>query len=176
MVLFIVAFAGYAAIDRLTFKMPQNVEAGAVCDFTQSDFTKAGHLKYSINEAWWTSFVRKQEYFSSFSAALAITFVGFALTKIRQIGAAAATGSVVGGGLLLGLTLAFSCLAPVLAAVGIGFFANLGFALAEIPKWAVTLSNFVLTVYGFMYLSRRASSCPLAACPTSTVPTFGGEA
>ncbi|KMT22142.1 hypothetical protein [Clostridium cylindrosporum] len=163
-ILFIMGFLGFVAMDRITFKVPENPTVGAVCEFTSNDFNESGHLKYSVNEAWWTSFTRKQEYLSSFSFALAITFAGFALIKIRQIGAKAATGGVVGGGLLVGLTLSFSCLAPVLATVGIGFFANLGLAMGEIPKWVVTLSNFILIMYGFMYLSRKTKCCPVTIC------------
>lgn len=133
--IFFVAFIGYTMLDRMTFRMPQSVSEGVSCDFVSSDFTEEGQLKYSVNKAWWTSFTRKQEYLSSFSVALAITFVGFALAKIRQIGAKATAGGVVGGSLLVGLTLSFSCLAPVLAAVGIGFFANLGLSLVAVPKW-----------------------------------------
>lgn len=174
-VLFCVAFLGYTAIDRLTFKAPENPTVGASCDFTPSDFTQTGQLKYSVNEAWWTSFTRKEEYLSSFSAALAITFAGYALAKIRQIGAKATTGSVVGGGLLVGLTLCFSCLAPVLAAVGIGLFANLGLSLAAIPKWLVALNTLILTTYGFMYVSRKATYCPVVTRPTA-VNVPGGKA
>lgn len=174
LVLFFVVFVGYTVLDRMTFKMPQTISEGESCDFVPSDFTEAGHLKYSVNEAWWTSFTRKQEYLSSFSVALAITFVVFALTKIRQIGVASAAGSVVGGSLIAGLTLSFSCLATVLAAVGIGLFANLGLALVVIPKWLVALNTLLLTTYGFMNVSRKAASCPLTARPTSPDSNQGG--
>lgn len=173
-VLFLVAFGGYTALDRATFKMPQDVASGASCDFTPGDFTDSGHLKYSVNEAWWTSFTRKEEYLSSFSAALAITFVGYALSKIRQIGAKAATGGVVGGSLLVGLTICFSCLAPVLAAVGIGLFANFGLAMVAIPKWLVALNTLILTTYGYMYVSRKATCCPAVTRSASTACATGG--
>ncbi|WP_206105474.1 hypothetical protein [Paenibacillus thalictri] len=170
LILFIAAFGGYTALDRVTFIMPQDVESGAACDFTPEDFTASGQLKYSENEAWWTSFTRKEEYLSSFSVALAITFAGYALSKIRQIGAKAATGGVVGGGLIVGLAICFSCLAPVLAAVGIGLFANFGLAMAEIPKWLIAVNSLILTTYGYMYVSRKAASCPVVIRNTSTMP------
>ncbi|MDT3702501.1 MAG: hypothetical protein ROZ36_05545 [Thermincola sp.] len=173
-IIFLVVFTGYTALDRITFKMPQDVAAGAACEFTPSDFNEAGHLKYSVNEAWWTSFTRKQEYLSSFSAALALTFMGYALAKMRQIGAKATTGGVVGGSLLVGLTISFSCLAPVLAAVGIGVFANFGLAMVAIPKWLVALNTLLMTTYGFMYVSRKTACCPLTARLTSPVCTPGG--
>lgn len=173
--LFLVAFGGYTALDRVTFVMPQDVESGAACDFTPSDFTDSGNLKYSESEAWWISFNRTQEYLSSFSVALAITFAGYALSKIRQIGGKAATGSVVGGSLLVGLTLCFSCLAPVLAAVGIGLFANFGLAMAEIPKWLITLNTLIMTTYGYMYISRKATSCPVVIRTPSSLQNGGLE-
>lgn len=170
---FLVAFIGFTAIDRVTFRMPQSVSEGVSCDFTPGDFTTTGQLKYSVDEAWWTSFMRKQEYLSSFSVALAIAFAGFALTKIRQIGGTAATGGAVGGSLLVGLTLSFSCLAPVLATVGIGLFANLGLSLVAIPKWLVALNTVLLTTHGFMYVSRKATSCPIASRPASAISAYG---
>ncbi len=100
-VLFLVAFLGYTAFDRMTFKVPQNPTEGASCDITPGDFTNTGQIKYSANETWWISFTRKEEYLSAFSAVLAITFMGYALTKLRQIGTAATTGGVVGGSILV---------------------------------------------------------------------------
>ncbi len=112
--IFIIVFAGYVGIHRLTFKMPTDPAAAADCGFTAEEcgFTagdfSGGQINYSVNEAWWLNFTRKQEYFSAFSIALSIAFAAFVGTKARQIGAATAAGSLTGGGLLVGIALSLS--------------------------------------------------------------------
>lgn len=170
---FLVTFVGYAGLTRMTFKVPQTVSEGEACSFTTADFTDTGNLRYSVDEAWWTSFVRKQEPLSGFSIGLAVALAYFALARMRQLGVTGASGSLAGGGLIVGLTLSFSCLAPALAAIGVGLFANLGLALVMIPKWLVALNNLLLITYGFLYVSRKAASCPITARHASTTLACG---
>ena len=105
--IFILVFAGYVGIHRLTFKMPTDPAHSEECGFSTADFS-SGQINYSVNEAWWISFTRKHDYFSAFSIALSIAFAAFVLLKARQIGVATAAGSLTGGGLLFGIALCLS--------------------------------------------------------------------
>jgi hypothetical protein len=110
---FLIVFVGYVGIHRLTFKMPTDTasaEAGGFvgeeCGFTPADFS-SGH-QMTVNEAWWISFTRKQDYYSAFSMALSLAFVTYVLSKARLIGVKTAAGSLGGGGLLAGTALCLS--------------------------------------------------------------------
>lgn len=128
------------------------------CGFNPADFTAAGQLRFSAGQAWWIRFLRKQEYFSALSIGLVIAFVGFAVRKVRDIGAAATSGVVAGGGILAVFALCLGCLAPTLSTVGLGLLSTLAL---PIPKWAMTLSTLVLTTWGTVFLVKRARMCPV---------------
>ena len=110
---FLIALVGYVGIHRLTFKMPTDTASadaagfvGAECGFTPADFS-SGH-QMTVNEAWWISFTRKQDYFSALTMALSIAFASYVLIKARLIGVKTAAGSLTGGGLLAGTALCLS--------------------------------------------------------------------
>jgi hypothetical protein len=84
--------------------------------------------------------------------------MGFVVGKVRQIGTAAVSGAVAGGGMLALLTLCLGCLAPTLATVGLGLVGNLAL---PIPKWLMMLNALILTAWGAVFLSRRARMCPV---------------
>jgi hypothetical protein len=86
--------------------------------------------------------------------------MGFAISKLRQLGSRMASGMCAGGGLLALVTLCLGCLAPTLSAIGLGFVANLGLAQL-MPKWLMTLNTAVLSLWGMGFLARRARACPL---------------
>jgi hypothetical protein len=130
-----------------------SAEAAEHCGFLPTDFTSTGVLAYERSQAWWISFTRKEEIFSLLSVGLAGGFAGFALRVGRG-----GTGAL-GGGLLALSALCVSCLAPVLSVVGLGMAASL---LAGVPKSLIFLNTLLLTGWGALYLSRRASrGCPL---------------
>jgi len=130
------------------------------CGFSPADYTITGALRFTPGQAWWLSFVRKQEYFSALSMGFVVAFVGFAISKLRQIGSSMASGICAGGGVLALVTLCLGCLAPTLSALGLGLVANLG--LAQIlPKWLMTLNTAGLCLGGIVLLARRARVCPL---------------
>ncbi len=164
-VLFVVAFAAYVGVTRLAFRMPTNLFEAQACAFTPGEVEPDGQLRYAAHEAWWISFVRRQEYLSALSVGVAVAFTGYAIARVRQIGVAATSGAVAGGGLLVGLSLCFSCVAPAFAAVGLGLFANLGLALGAFPKELVALNSVALTTWGFLWLSRRTRTCPVGPQP-----------
>jgi hypothetical protein len=136
--LLVLGSTGYIAASRLMFvapvaapvSMPGPVTAGAMdrndCGFSPADYTATGTLRFTPGQAWWRSFLRKQEYFSAISLGFVVAFVGFAMSKMRQIGSGMASGMCAGGGVLALLTLCLGCLAPTLSAIGLGLVANLG--------------------------------------------------
>jgi hypothetical protein len=163
---------GYIAASRLMFaaplaapiSMPGPVSDGAMdsndCGFSPADYTATGELRFTPSQAWWLSFLRKQEYCSALSMGFVVAFMGFAMSKLRQIGSGMASGMCAGGGLLALATLCLGCLAPTLSAIGLGLVANLG--LAQIlPKWLMTLHVAGLSLWGMVFLARRARACPL---------------
>lgn len=157
-ILFAVAALGYVVLSYLTFRMPETLEEAELCGFLEGDFTAAGQLAYPPVEAWWISFTRMQEYWTTFSVGLAVAFVGFALIAGRRAGGGAAAGAAMGGGVLAISALCVSCLAPVLSVVGLGIAGTL---LAGVPKWLIALNTLLLTGWGTMFLARRLTSCAL---------------
>ena len=175
--LLVLGSTGYIAASRLVFavplatpvSMPGPASEGATdsndCGFSPADYTTTGALRFSPGQAWWMSFQRKQEYFSAVSIGFMVAFMGFAMSKLRQIGSGMASGMCAGGGLLALVALCLGCLAPTLSAIGLGFVANLG--LAQIlPKWLMTLNTVGLSLWGMVFLARRARACPLQGTAT----------
>jgi hypothetical protein len=170
--LLVLGSTGYIAASRLVFaappaapvSMPGSVSEGATdsndCGFSPADYTATGALRFTPGQAWWMSFLRKQEYFSAVSIGFVVAFMGFAISKLRQLGSGMASGMCAGGGLLALVTLCLGCLAPTLSAIGLGFVANLGLAQL-LPKWLMTLNTAVLSLWGMVFLTRRARACPL---------------
>ncbi len=148
------------------FELPVDAAGGEACGFTPGDFTAQGQLAYPPFQAWWISFVRKQEYWSALSVGMAIAFVANALRNGRRTGGARAAGAAAGGGLLALSALCVSCLAPVLSAVGLGL---LGSLMVGVPKWLIALNTLFLTGWGSLLLSRRSAVCalPTDACPAA---------
>lgn len=165
--LLLLGSAAYMVASRLAFAAPppdatpaDNSMESNDCGFTPGDFTATGALRFPPGQAWWVSFIRKQEYFSALSIGCITAFLGFALGKIRQIGAGMASGALAGSGLLAVFALCISCLAPALSAIGLGLLANLSL-LQVLPKWLMTLNTILLTMIGMVFLHRRARACPL---------------
>lgn len=156
---FLVAALGYAGLSFALFKMPQTAQAAEECGFLPDEFVSEGTLTYARSQAFMVSFVRKEEYFTAATLGLAAAFAAFALRVGRRAGGASA-GLAAGGGLLALSALCVSCLAPVLSVVGIGIAGSL---LAAVPKALLFLNTLLLTGWGTLYLSRRATSCPLPA-------------
>lgn len=156
---FLVAALGYAGLSFALFKMPQTVQAAEECGFLPDEFVSEGTLTYARSQAFMVSFVRKEEYFTAATLGLAAAFAAFALRVGRRAGGASA-GLAAGGGLLALSALCVSCLAPVLSVVGIGIAGSL---LAAVPKALLFLNTLLLTGWGTLYMSRRATSCPLPA-------------
>lgn len=159
-VLLLIGGIGYAAFSYAAFVPPNTVSEhdNNDCGFNPGDFTATGQLRFSKSQAWWISFLRQQEYVSALSMGLIMAFVGFAAGKVRQIGIAAVSGAVAGGGILAVFTLCLGCLAPTLATVGLGLLGNLAL---PIPKWLMLLNTIILTTGGAVFLSRRARACPV---------------
>ena len=96
--LLVLGSTGYIAASRLMFaaplaapvSMPGPVSEGATdsndCGFSPADYTATGELRFTPGQAWWMSFLRKQEYFSAVSMGFVVAFMGFAMSKLRQIG------------------------------------------------------------------------------------------
>lgn len=170
--LLLLGSAGYVAASRLTFAAPLAAPASVTapasgeatesndCGLSPADYTETGALRLTPGEAWWHSFLRKQEYFSALSMGFVLAFSGFAIGKVRQIGSGVASGMCAGGGVLALLTLCLGCLAPTLSAIGLGFAANLGLS-AWLPKWLLLLNTAGLSLWGMLFLARRARACPL---------------
>lgn len=158
--LILIGCMGYATFSYAAFAPPKTVSEGETndCGFYPGDFTATGQLRFSKSQAWWISFLRQQEYFSALSIGLITAFMGFVVGKVRQIGTAAVSGAVAGGGMLALLTLCLGCLAPTLATVGLGLVGNLAL---PIPKWLMMLNALILTAWGAVFLSRRARMCPV---------------
>ncbi len=146
-VFFLLAAVAYVALSYLTFKVPATLAEAELCGFTV----------YPPVHAWWVSFVRQQEWWSTISIGLAFAFIGFALQATRKVGGVGA-GAAVGGSVLAVSAICVSCLAPVLSVVGLGLAGSL---LAGVPKWLIALNTFMLTGWGTLYLSRKLSSCEL---------------
>jgi hypothetical protein len=156
------AAVAYVAVSYAAFKVPVSLAEAEACGFLADDFNAAGALVHSAAGAWWTSFMRQQEYWSVLSLALAAGFAVYALSAGRRIGRGVAAGAALGGGVLALSALRVSCLAPALSVVGLGLAGTL---LAGLPKWLIALNTAVLTGWGTLFLSRRLASCPLPACP-----------
>lgn len=169
-VVFFVAMLAYTGLGRATFTIPDSPEAAAACGFTGDDFDESGQIEATPTEAWWMSFVRKQEYWNAISAGLAGAFIAFVISAARRLGAGVASGAVMGGGLLAFLTICLGCLAPVLSVVGIGIGGSM---LAVFPKWLMAIITLLLTTGGTLYLSRRLAACPLK--PTQCTKTTANQ-
>ena len=170
--LLVLGSTGYMAASRLMFvaplaapvSMPGPASDGAIdsndCGFSPTDYTATGALRFTPGQAWWVSFLRKQEYFSAVSMGFVVAFMGFAVSKLRQIGSGLASGMCAGGGALALITLCLGCLAPTLSAIGLGLVVNVGLAQV-LPKWLMTLHVAGLSLCGMAFLARRARACPL---------------
>jgi len=170
-VLFVVAMLGYVGASFALFEMPASAADAENCGFLPGEFVDAGKLTYERSEAWWVSFQRKDEIWTTISVGLAVAFMGFALSTTRRGGGRAAGGAAVGGGVLALSALCVSCLAPVLSVVGLGLAGTL---LAGVPKWLIALNTLLLTGWGTLYLSRRANtSCAL---PRGSLPAGSAKA
>jgi len=170
-VLFIVAMLGYVGASFALFEMPATAADAENCGFLPGEFVETGKLTYERSEAWWVSFQRKDEIWTTLSVGLAVAFMGFALSTARRGGGRAAGSAAVGGGVLALSALCVSCLAPVLSVVGLGLAGTL---LAGVPKWLIALNTLMLTGWGTLYLSRRANtSCAL---PRNSLPTGSAKA
>lgn len=156
-IVFCLAVLGYLAVSYAVFQVPATPAAGQECGFLPSDFSSTGTLAYERSQAWMISFMRKQEYFTALTVGMAMAFMAFALSIGRRGGAASA-GVAAGSGVLAVSALCISCLAPALSVVGIGIA---GGFLAGVPKWLLALNTLLLTGWGVLFLSRRASSCAL---------------
>ena len=167
---FVVALIAYVGLGRLTFTVPLSLEAAEACGFTLDDFAASGRIEYAPTQAWWLSFVRKQEYWGALSVGLAFAFVAFALSAVRQLGSGIASGAAVGGGLLALGAICLGCLAPILSVIGIGLG---GAALIDIPKWMMALNTLLLTSWGTLFLARRLACCPVMPCATPANPGSG---
>jgi len=164
-VLFVVATLGYVGASFALFEMPASAADAENCGFLPGEFVEAGKLTFERSEAWWVSFQRMGEIWTTLSVGLAVAFMAFALSTARRGGGRAAGGAAVGGGVLALSALCVSCLAPVLSVVGLGLAGTL---LAGVPKWLLMLNTLMLTGWGTLYLSRRANaSCAL---PRSALP------
>lgn len=157
-VVFLVAMLAYTGLGRATFTIPDSPEAAAACGFTGDDFDESGQIEATPTEAWWMSFVRKQEYWNAISAGLVGAFLAFVISAARRLGAGVASGAVVGGGLLAFLTICLGCLAPVLSVVGLGIGGSM---MAGFPKWLMTIITLLLTGGGTLFLFRRLTTCSL---------------
>ena len=157
-IVFIIAALAYVGLGRLTFTLPASLEAAEACGFTSADFSAQGQLEYPPAQAWFVSFVRKQEYWSAICVGLAFAFVAFVLSSARRLGAGFASGAAMGGGLLALGAVCLGCLVPALSVVGIGIASS---ALAGMPKWLMALNTFLLTGWGTLFLSRRLAVCPV---------------
>jgi len=170
--LLVLGSTSYIVASRLVFAAPlatpvstpgptsEGVTDSNDCGFSPADYTATGELRFTPGQAWWMSFLRKQEYFSAVSIGFVVAFMGFAISKLRQIGSGMASGMCAGGGLLALLTLCLGCLAPTLSTIGLGLVANLG--LAQIlPKWLLMLNTAGLSLWGMIFLARRTRVCPL---------------
>jgi len=151
---------GYMALSYLTFKVPATAEEAELCGFVDGDFSASGQFLHAPLDAWWISFTRLQEYWTTISVGLAVAFVVFALIVGRRAGGRTAAGGAIGGGALALSALCVSCLAPALSVVGLGIAGTL---LAGVPKWLITVNILLLTGWGVLFLSRRADACPLPA-------------
>jgi hypothetical protein len=154
----IAAATAYLLLSYFTFHVPQTFSDGELCGFVAGDFASDGSLAYPPLHAWWLSFMRKQEYWTTLSVGLAVGFTAYALQVGRRAGASQATGAVAGGGMLALSAICVSCMAPVLSAVGLGLVGTL---LAGIPKWLIAFNTLLLTGWGSLVLSRRLNTCPL---------------
>jgi hypothetical protein len=156
--LFVAAALAYVGVSFVMFEMPANAADAENCGFLPGEFIEAGKLTYERSQAFWISFLRKDEIWTAVSVGLAVAFMGFALSTARRNGGRAAGGAALGGGVLALSALCVSCLAPVLSVVGLGIAGTL---LAGVPKSLIALNTLLLTGWGTLYLSRRAASCPL---------------
>lgn len=162
---FVLAVLGYVALGWASFEMPASLELAEACGFTGADFNSAGHIDYAPTQAWFVSFMRKQEYFSAIAVGLASGFIAFVLSQARRLGAGVASGAAVGGGALALGALCLGCLAPALSVVGLGVAST---ALAGVPKWMMALNTLLLTAWATLYLLRTLNACPVMPQPRST--------
>ena len=165
LLVFVIAALAYIGLERATFTVPLSLEAAEACGFTIDDFAPSGRIEYLPTQAWWLSFMRKQEYFGAITVGLAAAFIAFALSAVRQLGAGIASGAAVGGGILALGAVCLGCLAPVLSVIGISIG---GAALFDLPKWLLALNTLLLTGWGTMFLSRRLASCPVMPRATTS--------
>jgi hypothetical protein len=162
---FLVAALGYIALGWASFEVPASLELAEACGFTSADFNTAGQIDYAPTQAWFVSFMRKQEYFSAICIGLAFAFVAFVLSKAKRLGAGVASGAAVGGGALALGALCLGCLAPALSVVGLGVASA---ALVGVPKWMMALNTLLLTGWGTLYLSRTLNACPVMPLRSTT--------
>jgi hypothetical protein len=95
--LLVLGSTGYIVASRLVFTVPLaapvsmlgSVSHGAMdsndCGFSPADYTATGELRFTPGQAWWMSFLRKQEYFSAVSMGFVVAFMGFAIWLFRSM-------------------------------------------------------------------------------------------
>lgn len=164
----LVAVLGYVGLSFALFRMPDSAQAAIECGFLPEEYVAQGTLTYQRGEAFLVSFLRKDEYFTAGTVGVAAAFAVFALGIGRRRGGAASAGLAAGGGLLAVSALCMSCLAPVLSVVGLGLVGSL---LAGVPKGLLFLNTVLLTGWGTLYLSRRATACPVPELREAAMPT-----
>ncbi|HWM81092.1 MAG TPA: hypothetical protein VNQ56_03440 [Pseudolabrys sp.] len=165
---FVAGMLGYVVLSYLAFKVPTSAAEAELCGFIDQDFSASGQFLHAPLDAWWISFTRLQEYWTSISVGLAVAFIAFALSVGRRAGGTTAAGGAIGGGALALSALCVSCLAPVLSVVGLGIVGTL---LAGVPKWLITVNILLLTGWGMLFLSRRANACALPSQPRPSAIT-----
>lgn len=167
MIVFFVASLSYVGLERAVFKMPTDPVAAAACGLTlAADDWSMGQPEYTPTQAWWISFMHGQEYLSAISFGLAIAFCAFAIFAARRVGGAIGSGAVVGGGLVAFATICLGCLAPIVAAVGLGIGVSV---FAGLSKWLVLVISLVITLIGTLFLAKRLSACSVlkTCCPVN---------
>lgn len=156
-IVFLIASLGYVGLSFAVFRMPETAKAAIDCGFLPEEFVSGGELTYQRTQAFLVSFHRKGEYFTAATLGLAAGFAAFAF-RVGRRGGAASAGLAAGGGLLAFSALCISCIAPALAAVGVGVA---GSFLVGVPKWMLFLNTLLLTGWGTLFLARRASACQM---------------
>ncbi len=169
---FVAAAGLYVLASALAFHVPTNPVEAEACGFGPADFAPDGALAMDRWDAWWLAFRRQHDAFSALSVGAASAFVAHVLVRGRRTGPLGRTGAAAGGGLLALSALCVSCLAPVMAAVGLGVAASW---LAGIPKWLVALNTCVFTLWGGLLLSRRGATCALPPAASKPNNEIRGE-
>lgn len=115
---------------------------------------------------WWSMYVGMQQYFISFSLALAFAYGAYALSAARGFRSAGATGMSLVIVFLVWFTTC--CGAPILTAVLAGLGA--GFGSVVLPPPAAALLTVVLVSLGYLYVRRKMA--PVKLAPVKLAPAM----